>query len=57
MSPTVSVIDSSPVGMVPPQMGEEIEYQVHEYVDTRLRRNVGRNGHNFRKNGVTRFFS
>mgnify|MGYP006193947115 CR=1 FL=1 len=24
---------------------------------TRLRRNVGRNGHNFRKNGVTRFFS
>ena len=24
---------------------------------TRLRRNVGRNGHNFHKNGVTRFFS
>jgi hypothetical protein len=26
-------------------------------LSTRLRRNVGRNGHNFRKNGVTRFFS
>ena len=26
-------------------------------IGTRLRRNVGRNGHNFCKNGVTRFFS
>ena len=61
----VALIDMSPPAGTLPYVHRRVHRQTLAFLfiissfhkHTRLRRNVGWNGHNFRKNGVTRFFS